>query len=69
MPMIMSCQTPKDMWDALRQSFESKTVSNRIYTLMQLYGLCMKRGTRIHEHLRQLDELSDHLVCLLSAPL
>ena len=64
MPMIMSCQTPKDMWDALCQSFERKTVSNKIYTLMQLYGLRMKRGTRIHEHLRQLDELSDHLAAI-----
>ena len=60
MPMIMSCQTPKDMWDALCQSFER----NKIYTLMQLYGLRMKRGTRIHEHLRQLDELSDHLAAI-----
>ena len=28
---------------------------------MQLYELRMKKGTRIHEHFRQLDELSDHL--------
>ena len=31
---------------------------------MQLYGLHMKKGTRIHEHLRQLDELSDHLAAI-----
>ena len=31
---------------------------------MQLYGLRMKKGTRIHEHLRQLDELSDHLAAI-----
>ena len=64
MPMVMSCQTPKDMWDVLCQCFERKTVSNKVYTLMQLYGLCMKRGTRIQEHLRQLDELSDHLAAI-----
>ena len=45
MPMVMSCQTSKDMWDVLCQSFERKTVSNKVYTLMQLYGLRMKRGT------------------------
>ena len=27
---------PKNMWDALCQSFEQKAVSNKIYTLMQL---------------------------------
>ena len=64
MPMVMSCQNPKDMWDALCQSFERKTVSNKVFTLMQLYGLRMKRGTRIQEHLRQLNELSDHLAAI-----
>ena len=64
MPMVMSCQTPKDMWDALCQTFERKTVSNKVYMLMQLYGLRMKRGTRIQEHLCQLNELSDHLAAI-----
>ena len=63
-PMVMSCQTPKEIWDTLCQFLERKTVSNKIYTLMQLYGLCMKKGTRIHEHLRQLDKLSDHLAAI-----
>ena len=31
---------------------------------MQLYGLRMKRGTRIQEHLCPLDELSDHLAAI-----
>ena len=28
---------------------------------MQLYGVCMKKGTRISEHLSEIDELSDQL--------
>ena len=36
-------------------------MSNKVYTLMQLYGLHMKLGTQIQEHLHQLNELSDHL--------
>ena len=62
--MVMGSQTPKDMWDVLCQHFERKTVSNKVFTLMQLYGLHMKRGTRIQEHLRRLDELSDHLAAI-----
>ena len=31
---------------------------------MQLYGLCMKKGSTIHDHLRQIDELSDQLTAL-----
>ena len=31
---------------------------------MQLYGSCMKRGTQIHDHLHQLDELIDQLVAI-----
>ena len=64
MPMVMGSQIPKDMWDVLCQHFERKTVSNKVFTLMQLYGLHMKRGTRIQEHLRRLDELSDHLASI-----
>ena len=35
----------KDTWDALSRCPEQKTVSNKVYTLMQLYGLCKERGT------------------------
>ena len=31
---------------------------------MQLYGLHMKRGTKIQDHLRELDELSDKLAAI-----
>uniref|UniRef100_A0A1X7UPX5 DUF4219 domain-containing protein n=1 Tax=Amphimedon queenslandica TaxID=400682 RepID=A0A1X7UPX5_AMPQE len=41
-----------------------KTVSNKLYALMQMYGLHMKRGASIQDHLRQLDELADHLAAL-----
>ena len=64
MPMVMGSQTPKNMWDTPCQHFERKTVSNKVFTLMQLYGLHMKRGTRVQEHLRRLDELSDHLAAI-----
>ena len=42
-PMVMSCQTPKETWDTLCQFLERKTVSNKIYTLMQLYGLHIRK--------------------------
>lgn len=31
---------------------------------MQLYGLRMKKGSTIRDHLRQIDELSDQLAAL-----
>jgi len=58
MPMVMSSQSPLEMWNALCQFFKRKTVSNKVYTLMQLYGLHMKKGTCISEYLRMLDGLS-----------
>ena len=63
-PMVMSCKTPKELWDTLCQFFKRQTVSNKIYTLMQLYGLRMKRGVKMHDHLCQLDELSDQLAAI-----
>ena len=63
-PMVMSFKTPKELWDTLCQFFKRKTVSNKIYTLMQLYGLRMKRGVKMHNHLHQLDELFDQLAAI-----
>ena len=63
-PMVMGCESPKQMWDTLCQFFERKTVSNKVFTLMQFYGLRMKKGARIADHLRKLDELADQLVAI-----
>ena len=61
MLMVMSFRDPREMWNTLCQFFECKTISNKVYTLMQLYGLHMKKGTCISEHLCKIDELSDQL--------
>ena len=55
-PAMMNCTDPKELWDTLCQLFERKTVSNK---LMQLYGLHMKKGTKLRDHICHLDELSD----------
>ena len=63
-PAVMNYKTPKELWDTLCQLFERKTVSNKVHTLMQLYELRMKRGSKVQDHLRQIDELSDQLAAL-----
>ena len=63
-PAVMNCKTPKELWDVLGELFERKTVSNKVYSLMQLYGLRMKRGSKLQDHLQQLDELSDQLAAI-----
>ena len=63
-PAVMKCKDPKELWDTLCQLFERKTVSNKVNVLMQLYGLRMKKGGSIRDHLRQLDELVDQLTAL-----
>ena len=63
-PMVMNCKTTKDMWDTLCQTFERKTVSYKVFTLMQLYVLRMKKGMQIQDHLRKLNELADQLAAI-----
>ena len=63
-PPVMKCKDPKELWDTLCQLFERKTVSNKVNVLMQLYGLRMKKGGSIRDHLRQLGELVDQLTAL-----
>ena len=38
MPMVMSYRDLQEMWNTLSQFFEHKTVSNKVCTLMLLYG-------------------------------
>ena len=63
-PMVMHCTMPKDLWDTLSQYFERKTASNNVYTLMQLYGLRMRKCDQMQDHIRELDELSDKLAAI-----
>ena len=63
-PMVMGCESPKQMWDTLSQFFERKTVSNKVFSLMQFYALRMKKGARMSDHLRKLDELADQLAAI-----
>ena len=61
MPMVMSFRDPRQMWNTLCQFFQRKMVSNKVCTLMQLYGVHIKKGIRISEHLCKIDKLSDQL--------
>ena len=64
-PMVMNCQTTKDGYVGhICQTFQRKAVSNKVFTLMQLYGLRMKKGTQIQDHLRKLNELADQLAAI-----
>ena len=63
-PMVMHCTRPKDLWDTLSQYFERKTTCNKVYTLMQLYGLRIRKGDQMQDHLCELDELSDKLAAI-----
>jgi len=60
----MGSQTPKDMKDVVFQHFERRTVGNKVFTIMQLYGMHVKRGAWFQEQLHHLDELSDHLAAI-----
>ena len=55
---------PKNLWDILCQFFERKTVSNKVYTLMQLYGLNIEKGHLNSRFLHKIDELSDKLTVI-----
>jgi len=55
---------PKDTWYVLCQNFEQITVTDKVFMLMQLYELHMKRITQIQEPLWHIDELSDHLAAV-----
>ena len=44
--------------------FERLSACNKVFSLMQLYGLRTKCGTKLQDHLQQLDEQSDQLTAI-----
>ena len=60
----MSCETPKDAWDALRSHFEQNTLANKLLLKKRFFRMEMKEGTTIENHLKQMKELSDQLAAI-----
>ena len=59
--MIMSCEKPKDAWDALCNHFEPKSLANKLYLKKQYFRIEMKDGTSIEAHLKHMKEITDKL--------
>ena len=52
------------LWSRLETLYTTKSVSNKLYLKKQLYGLSMKEGTTVLEHLNLFNKISRELLAV-----
>ena len=62
--LITECQTPKEIWNKLKESFERNTVTNKLFLKQKFFSLKMKDQDSLDEHLRRMKEIADQLAAI-----
>lgn len=62
--LVTSCETPKEMWDALKSNFERETLANKLFLKKQYFRSEMQEGASVRNHLRSMKELTDKLAAI-----
>ena len=62
--LITGCQTPKEIWDKLKERFERNTVANKLFLKQKFFSLKMKDHHSLDEHLRRMKEITDQLAAI-----
>ena len=60
--LVTSCEdTPRGIWDTLKEHFEGKTGSRKLSLMKAFFGLKMHEGTTVMDPIRALKDLIDKL--------
>ncbi len=62
--LITECQTPKEIWDKLKERFERNTVANKLFLKQKFFSLKMKDSDSLDEHLRRMKAITDQLAAI-----
>lgn len=54
--LVTSCESPKDVWDTLRNHFERETLANKLFLKKKYFRKEMKEGTCMEAHLKEMKE-------------
>jgi len=61
---VMDEETVTELWSRLEILYMMKSLSNKLYLKKQLYGLHMKEGTIVLEHLNFFDKVIGELLAV-----
>ena len=62
--LITECQTPKEIWDKLKQRFERDTIVNKLFLKQKFFSQKMKESDSVGEHLRRMKVTTDQLAAI-----
>ena len=64
LPLVMRLKTSKDMWDALKNQYERKSMQNVIFFKRKYRDAKMKEGEDMLKHINKHQEIVDQLVAV-----
>ena len=64
LPLVMRLKTSKDMWDALKNEYERKSMQNVIFFKRKYRDAKMKEGEDMLKHINKHQEIVDQLVAV-----
>ena len=65
--LVTSCESPKAVWDTLRNHFERETLANKLFLKKKYFCKEMKDSTSMQSHLKEMKELTDKLASIGAA--
>ena len=65
--LITECQTPKEIWDKLKQRFERDTIVNKLILKQTFFSLKMNESDSLEELLRRMKVITDQLAAIKAA--
>ena len=65
--LVTSCESPKDVWDTLRNHFERETLAYKLFLKKKYFRKEMKEGMSMEAHLKEMKEITDKLASIGAA--
>ena len=60
-PIVQSCTTPVEAWEALRGAFEKCTLAAKLHLRKKYFRMEMQEGGNAERHIREMKQITDRL--------
>ena len=58
-PIVQSCTTPVEAWEALRGAFEKCTLAAKLHLRKKYFQMEMQEGGNVKHHIREMKQITD----------
>ena len=63
-PIVQSCTTPVEAWEALRGAFEKCTLAAKLHLRKKYFQMEMQEGGNAEHHIREMKQITDRFAAM-----